>query len=85
MFSFSSADCQRKWGEVQDKAIAAPVTISNKGRDRLVLMSVEEYHRLKKRDRQVMSLQDFTTEDIAVLKVAEAPAEAEAFNHEVSK
>jgi hypothetical protein len=50
----------------------------------MVLMSAEEYKRLKRRDRQVMTLADFTAEDIAALEKVRAPAEAASFNHEVS-
>jgi PHD/YefM family antitoxin component YafN of YafNO toxin-antitoxin module len=56
-------------------ALAEPVTITCKGRDRMVLLSVQEYGRLKRRDQQVMTLADFTAEDIAVLENTRAPAE----------
>jgi hypothetical protein len=47
MEKITSGECQRQWGRVQDLAIAAPVGITCNGRDRLVLMSMEEYSRLK--------------------------------------
>jgi hypothetical protein len=47
-------------------------------------MSTEEYERLKRRDRQVMTLADFTHEDIAALEQVRAPTEAAAFNHEMA-
>jgi prevent-host-death family protein len=81
---FSARDCQRKWGTVQDAAIVQPVTISNNGRDRLVMMSVEEYRRLKRRDRHVMTLADFTDADVAAIEAARAPEEAAAFDDEVN-
>ncbi len=83
MVRFSSADVQRHWGKVQDTAIIEPVTISNNGRDRLVLLNREEYLRLKRRDRQVLTLTDFTEEDIAAIETANVPEEAKAFNHEI--
>jgi prevent-host-death family protein len=81
----SAGECQRQWGMVQDKAIAGPVTITSNGRDRMVLMSTEEYMRLKRRDRQVLTIDDFTDEDIAALEQVRAPAAAAAFNHEVTE
>lgn len=45
----SSAEFQRNLGLYQDKALAEPVTITKNGRERLVLLSVNEYHRLKTR------------------------------------
>jgi PHD/YefM family antitoxin component YafN of YafNO toxin-antitoxin module len=85
MVRISAGEFQRQWGRVQDLAIAQPVTITSNGRDRMVLMSAEEYERLKRRDRQVMTLGDFTDEDIAALEAVRAPAEAAAFNHEVTE
>jgi len=85
MVRVSANDCQRQWGKVQDMALSEPVTITCKGRDRMVLMSAEEYGRLKKRDRQVMTAVDFSQEDIEALEQVRAPAEASAFNHEVNQ
>ena len=85
MVRISAGDCQRQWGRVQDMAIAEPVTITNNGRDRMVLLSAEEYQRLKRRDRRVMTLEDFTNEDIAALEMVRAPVESAAFNHELSE
>lgn len=84
MMRFSAGDCQRQWGRVQDTAIVHPVTISNNGRDRLVMMSVEEYQRLKRRDRRVMAAADFTDADIAAIEAASAPDEATVFDHETN-
>jgi prevent-host-death family protein len=71
----SSADLQKQFESVADKALTEPVTITRNGQDRLVLMSVEEYERLKRRDRQVVRLEDFTDEEMALIAQAEVPAE----------
>jgi PHD/YefM family antitoxin component YafN of YafNO toxin-antitoxin module len=74
---------QRKAGYIQDLALVGPVTITNNGRDRLVMMSIEEYRRLKRRDRQVLGLEDFTEADLEAIRNAEPPPEAASFDHEV--
>src|SRR5258708_20010680 len=84
MVRVSANECQRQWGKVQDMALAEPVTITCKGRDRMVLLSAEEYGRLKKRDRRVMTAADFSEEDIEALERVRAPGEASAFNHNVT-
>jgi PHD/YefM family antitoxin component YafN of YafNO toxin-antitoxin module len=61
-----------------------PLTVTSKGRDRLVMLSWEEYARLKRRDRQVMGLEDFTEMDIRHLEQTRAPAEASAFDPEMN-
>ncbi|AZO50237.1 type II toxin-antitoxin system Phd/YefM family antitoxin [Mesorhizobium sp. M4B.F.Ca.ET.058.02.1.1] len=47
MSVISSVEFQRNLGVYQDKALAEPVIISKNGRERLVLLSVDEYQRLK--------------------------------------
>jgi prevent-host-death family protein len=72
----SAADFQRKLGHYQDRALVEPLLITRNGRERLVILSVEEYRRLKRRDREVLTLDDFTEEDIAALEKTRAPAKA---------
>jgi prevent-host-death family protein len=71
----SSADFQRQFGALSDKALTEPLTITRNGRDRLVLLSVKEYERLKRRDRRVVRLEDFTEEEMALIAKADVPAE----------
>jgi hypothetical protein len=47
------------------------------------MISVEEYHRLKRRDRQVLELVDFTDADVAALEETRAPDSSKAFDHEL--
>ena len=54
MPSVTSAELIRKFGRYRDMAQREPVTITNHGRDSLVLLSNEEYQRLKRRDREVL-------------------------------
>jgi prevent-host-death family protein len=54
----SAHELQRNIGEVQDIALTEPVAITHHGRERLVLLSVDEYNRLKKRDRQSSATKD---------------------------
>ena len=84
MIKVSSGELQRKIGHFQDMALVEPVTITNNGRDRLVMLSVEEYRRLKRRDRQVMGLEDFTEADVEALRKVKPSAAASAFDHEVT-
>ena len=69
----TSAEFQRKLGLYQDKALAEPVTITKNGRERLVLLSVEEYRRLKRRDRRVFSIDEITDEQLAAVEAARVP------------
>ena len=43
MVRLPSHEVQRNWGEVQDRARIEPVIVTSKGRDRIVMLSPEEY------------------------------------------
>jgi PHD/YefM family antitoxin component YafN of YafNO toxin-antitoxin module len=64
----TSEELIQNFDQISDRALSEPVTIMSDGQDRLMLMSEDEYMRLKRRDRQVYR--------------AESPPEAAAFNHE---
>ena len=83
MVKVSSAEFQKNIGRYQDIALTEPVMVTRNGRERTVLISAEEYQRLKRRDRRVMTLDDFTDEDIAAIERAEPPPESAQFDHEV--
>ena len=71
----SSTEFQQEFGSLAEKARSEPVTIICEGRDELVLLSAAEYDRLKRRDRRVVRLEDFTEEEMALIAKAEVPAE----------
>lgn len=79
----STADFIKNYGTLADKALSEPVTITKNGRDRLVVISADEYERLKRRDRRVVKLEDFTDEEIALIARAEVPPGYEALDDEL--
>lgn len=79
----TSAEFQRKLGHYQDRALVEPVMVTRNGRERVVLLSADEFKRLKRRDRQVMGLADFTAADLEAIRHAEPPADAAGFDYEV--
>ena len=83
MVKVSSAEFQKNFGRYQDMALTQPVTVTRNGRDRTVILSAEEYQRLRRRDRRVMGLGDFKQEDIAAIERAEPPAESARFDREI--
>lgn len=83
MITVTSAEFQRHFGRYQDAALTEPVVIRRNGRERVVMLSVDEYHGLKRRDRQGLALADFTEADLAAIRAAEPPPEAAAFDSEL--
>ncbi len=55
MIRVSSTEFGKEVGRYQDAALSQPVVVTRNGRDRTVMISVEEYQRLKRRDRQVFA------------------------------
>ena len=49
----TASEFQQAFGALSDKARQEPVVITKHGRDSLVIMSAEEWERLKRRDRRV--------------------------------
>ena len=84
MIKIAAGEFQRHIGRYQDMALTQPVAVTRNGRERTVMISAEEYYRLKRRDRQVLTLADFTEADIAAVEEVRAPESFRAFDNEVS-
>jgi PHD/YefM family antitoxin component YafN of YafNO toxin-antitoxin module len=80
-----AGEFQRHIGRYQDMALTQPVAVTRNGRERTVMISAEEYYRLKRRDRQALVLADFNDADIAALEATRAPASSKDFNHELTQ
>ena len=64
MLTVSAAEFQRHFGRYQDEALKQPLSISRNGRDRLVVLAVEEYQRLKRRDRTVFKTEELSDAEL---------------------
>jgi prevent-host-death family protein len=71
----STAEFIKNYGILVDRALIEPVTITKNGRDWLIVISAEEYDRLRRRDRRVIAADDLTDEEVALIAKAEVPAE----------
>jgi prevent-host-death family protein len=70
-------------GALAEKARHEPVTITKDGRDDLVVLSAEEYARLKRRDRRVGLTEDLPEEWIEAVRNAKVPDEFAALDAEL--
>jgi PHD/YefM family antitoxin component YafN of YafNO toxin-antitoxin module len=71
----STTDFIKNYSTLADKALSEPVVITENDRDHLVVLSAEEYARLKRRDRRVVRLEDFTEAEMALIAGTEPSAE----------
>ena len=58
----------RQFSHYGDLALKSPVVVTKNGRARHVLVSIEEFERLKRRDRQVVRIEDLPEEFIPQLE-----------------
>ena len=79
----STAEFIKNYGALADKALIEPLTITKNGRDRFVMLSAEEYSRLKRRDRRVVKLEDFTNAELMQIASTQAVAEDAALDEEL--
>jgi PHD/YefM family antitoxin component YafN of YafNO toxin-antitoxin module len=71
----SSAEFIKNYGTLADKALQEPVTITRNGRDRLVLISSEEYGRLRASYRRAFRAEELSDEDIELISQQRVPEE----------
>lgn len=76
----TAGDLIKNWETLSDTALREPLTVTKNGRDRLVVMSAQEYSRLKERDRRAVRAEDLTDEEAALIAAAEVPTEYEHLN-----
>ena len=84
MRRITSREFQRNFGRFQDEALKSPLSITRNGRDRLVVLSVDEYERLKRRDRQALAVEELSDAEIAAIRDAEPPAETAEYDCELT-
>ena len=63
----SAAEFQNNFGRYSDAARRAPVFVTRYGRDELVVVSYEEYARLRSQDRSVIVLSQASEKQATVL------------------
>jgi PHD/YefM family antitoxin component YafN of YafNO toxin-antitoxin module len=71
MIRVSSTEFGKEVGRYQDAALSQPVVVTRNGRDRTVMISVEEYQRLKRRDRQVFATGEAPEEIVEAVRNSE--------------
>jgi PHD/YefM family antitoxin component YafN of YafNO toxin-antitoxin module len=71
MIRVSSTEFGKEVGRYQDAALSQPVIVTRNGRDWTVMISAEEYLRLKRRDRQVFAVGELPEETIEAIRRSE--------------
>lgn len=69
----SAKEVASKFGYYTDEAMLHPVGIQRHGTTRVVMLSLKEYERLLRRDRQVLLVKDLDDETLDLIRNAEIP------------
>ena len=85
MASVTISELQRNIGDIQELVLKEPVSITRNGREKYILLSTEEYQRLKRRDRQVLGIEELSEEDIRDIAAANVPKEYACLDEIVSR
>ena len=80
----TAAEFHRNIGRYQDIALTKPVAITKNGRERTVLLSAEEYSRLKRRDRRAIAAGELSEQQIAAVRDAKVPDDFAHLNDELA-
>ena len=71
VITVSAREAASKFGYYTDEAMLHPVGIQRHGTTRVVMISLKEYQRLLRRDRQVLLVKDLDDETIDAIRNAE--------------
>jgi PHD/YefM family antitoxin component YafN of YafNO toxin-antitoxin module len=85
MLTVSAVEFQRNFGRYQDEALKQPLAITRNGRDRLVVLAVEEYQRLKRRDRVVFKTEELSETEVQAITQGGMDAQHDLLNAELDQ
>lgn len=71
LLAVSAKEVASKFGYYTDEAMLHPVGIQRHGITRVVMLSLKEYDRLLRRDRQVLHVRDLDENDLEAIRTAE--------------
>ena len=83
MITVTASEFQQHFGRYQDEALTQPVAITRNGRERLVMISVDEYRKLRRRAREVLRAGELSDADLAAIEATRAPESSKQFDDEL--
>lgn len=75
METVTSANLQRYLGQYTERALVEPVMVTRNGRERIVMLSAEEFRRLQSLDRVALYAWELSGEELTAIAAAEVPAQ----------
>lgn len=81
LLEVSAKDVANRFGFYTDEAMQRPVGIQRHGTTRIVMISLTEYERLTRRDREAVRNEALADGTLDAILTAEIPEEAERLNY----
>ena len=85
MLTVSATEFQKNFAKYQDVALVQPVSVTQNGRERIVVLSPEPFRQMQRHTRDVLPIEALSDADIEAIASAQAPAEARRFDHELDQ
>jgi len=83
MVTVTAADLQKQFGRYRDIAQREPVSVTHHGRESLVVLSADEYKRLKSLDqRRALFAWELSDQEDEALRGVEVPGDGARFDQE---
>ena len=79
--TISATEAARRIGYCVDQAQLRPVAIQRRGATCVMMISLQEYHRLLRRDRQVLLTKDLDDETLEAIRTAQPSERSKALNY----
>ena len=83
MITVAGAKFTKQFGRFRAVAHREPVSVTSHGNEDIVVISADEYKRLKSRDRIALFASELRPDDIAALQRDDIPEESAEFDHEL--
>jgi hypothetical protein len=80
MIRVSASEFSKEVAHFQELALKEPVVVTHDGRDRTVVISADEYQRLRRRDRQVFAAGELPDDIVDALASAKMDPRHEHLN-----
>ena len=83
MHRVTSLEFRQNFDLYRREALKSPLSVDHDGRDGIVVMSADEYARLKRRDRRAVAVEELSDAEIDAVRRAEPPPEAAEYDKEL--
>lgn len=81
----TTGELKRRLEEIEGIATKEPIFVVSGGRESLVILSAEEYGRLRRRDRRVLRAGELSEAEIDYISNAELPEESRHLDAELNE